>query len=238
MNSHVTIDPWIEALKLRERNRGVGRPRTASDDLRLSNYKDANGQYQLSSLKPWHERIVDFMLLRPNARIVDIAREFNVTPMWIGELMGADMFKEYYHKRMSEHRQFVQETVVAKMQGVAVKAIDRMAEKLDQQADMPMGEVRDTAALMIKSLGFGVAPAGKGVQVNVQTSTPVVVGVSQTVIAAARERMAAVRRENTLTMVENKEGFQHVTAQMELEAGDVEDADVVVGGIGSESSEE
>lgn len=225
MNQQLMLN-WEEGLKLR----GRGRPRTASEELRGNNYRDPDtNQYVLTNgLKHWHERIVDFMLLNPNAKIVDVARYFQVSPQWIGQLFNTDAFKEYYSNRMREHQGLVGVTIVSKMQGVAVKALDKIADKIDHQ-DVPMAEVREVANMAVKALGYGVQPGGVRVNVNQNQGGMTVIGVSVDVIAKAREDMARARQENTKSIEHDPNEYRRVTAAMDVSPEEVEDAIFVAG---------
>lgn len=213
---------WREGLRLR--GRPAGRPQIASDELRDNFYRDEGNVRQLvTPLKPWHERIVDYMLLNPNSKVVDLARAFSVTVPWMSMLLRTDSFREYYSQRMEKHRENVSLQIISKMQGVAVKAIDKMAEKLDTQ-DMPMSEVRETANMAVKALGYGATPGG--VRVNVQTGKDgmVAVAVSSDTIAKAREAHARMRQENSKQIEHDPNEYRHVTAAMDVSPGEIEDA--------------
>lgn len=226
----MNVDLWRERLAVRDRGRG--RPRTADADLRNNKYRDENGQYQLSEgLKPWHERLVDYLLLHPHAKTVDVARFFHVSPVWAGELMATDAFKEYYSRRMQEHQRFVSVSIVSKMQGLAAKAMDKVAEKLDS-GDVPMGQALEAVTIATRGLGFGLAGAG-GVRVQIDSNSkgPVFIGVSSQVIEQARKDMELQRQTPTTAPAE---AYREVTQSLEMmpeqyeTLGNVEEA-VVLG---------
>lgn len=202
------------AHALRLRGRGLGRPAVAPSALRENNYRDAEGRYQLSNgLKPWHTRIVDFMIANPNATIKRVAEEFEVTPQWIGTLIKSDAFKEYYEARMRDHQSLVSVTMVNRMQGLAIKAMEKIDEKLDTK-DIPLPELREVAKLSLASLGYG--NNGVKVQVNNQTNQ-MVVSASPEEVARARALLAQHREANTTeTEAEGKENYYYVTAALTL----------------------
>ena len=208
-----------------------GRPRTASDEVREAGYKDEKGNYALTGgLKPWHERIVDFMLLNPNAKIVDIARSFGVTPQWIGQLIKTDAFVAYYKDVMAEQQGHIHTTIVAKSQGVAIKALDKMAEVLDKE-DVSFGVARDSAKLALEACGF-IGNRATGVNVNMGNGQgqTVSITVGKSVFEEARERILARQKENSEKQQFDGTNYQHVTSSMEIqgEAREIEDA-VILG---------
>jgi len=215
-----------EAMKIR---RGRGRPRTASDETRLNNYKDPNGHYNLTAgLKPWHERVVDCMLLNPSYNRTKLAQEFNVTPEWMGSLLNSDAFKEYCNARMEAHQRLGSTTIVSKMQGVASRALDKLDEKL-QTKDLPAAEVREIAKLSLQSLGFGPTAAGVKVQVGMhnQQTTMNFVGVNAEAVEKARQEIARTRELNTERVAKGSEDFSFVTQSLQPQPEAVEDAIVI-----------
>lgn len=203
--------------------RDRGRPTTATHLERANRYRDENGTYTLSDgLKPWHMRIVDFMLLNPHAKIVDIAREFGVTPVWAGQLMKTDAFREYYEQRMAEHRSLIGSMVVQKMQSVAVKSLDVMAEKLDSP-DVTFGQVKEAADLALKGLGYtsNVSP----LQVNVRTGDgDTTISVEQDMVSRARAKLQMRMKENSKELEHDAENYKNVTASLEVGYEEIEDA--------------
>lgn len=145
---------------------GPGRKRKVSDEVRDNGYRDAEGKAQVTELKPWHERIVDYMLTNPSAKIVDLAEVFGVSPQWMGQLMQTDMFKQYYSERMGAYRDFMHERIVTGMQETAVKGIDTLHSKMSV---MSPTEAMQATELMLKGLGIVNRPgAGPVVQINNQ----------------------------------------------------------------------
>lgn len=205
--------------------RGRGRPRTAEDELRQNGYKDGKGRYQLADgLKHWHTRVVDYMIFHPEAKIKDLAEAFDVSPQWMGQLLKADSFKEYYCMRMEEHQSSVSVAIVSKMQGVAVKALDKMNDKLDAK-DISFGQVKEAAELSLKSLGY-TAQGGINVAVHNQGKgqTNVMVAVPSSAVEKARKRIEARMKENGDKIEHDKDNYVAVTSSLEKGIEDVEDA--------------
>lgn len=206
--------------------RGRGRPSSATQEQKNNNYCNPDGTYALTDgLKPWHVRIVDYMILKPNAKIVDIAKEFDVTPQWIGKLIKTDAFKEYYNSRLEDHQAYLSVNIVAKMQGVAVKALDRMAEKMDGDA-VTIGQLKDVAELSLKGLGY-MQNSGASVTINQQNNNITSIPVGSEVLARARERLAEKMRDNTKALEHDPTQYGSVTSALEMNAEDIEDAHVI-----------
>ena len=227
------MDVWKARLGLR----GRGRPRTVEDEVRDNNYRDAQGKYVMSEgLKPWHERVVDYMLVNPNAMIVDVARDFGVSAGWMGQLLKTDAFREYYALRMQDHRGFLQTQVVAKMQGAASKALDVLAKKMDTQ-DLPVGDVTKIAEVSLKALGFGAAqPSGVNVKIDARQGGMAVVGVPLEAVERAREQLALARKQNTAQQTHDEDAYRQVTASMDKGPEEVDDAVVVT--VGNQNYED
>lgn len=205
--------------------RGRGRPSSATQEQKDNNYCNTDGTYALTDgLKPWHTRIVDFMIQKPNAKIVDIAKEFDVTPQWIGKLIKTDAFREYYSTRLEDHQAFVSVNLVAKMQGVAVSAIDKMAEKIDKEA-VTIGQLKDVAEMSLKGLGFMQANS-MSVTVN-QQNNMTAIPVNSDVLARARERLAEKMRENSKVIEHDSSKYSSVTSSLDINVEDIEDAYVI-----------
>ncbi len=213
--------------KLMMLQRERGRPRIAADDVRANGYKNEAGRDVLSNgLKPWHERVVDFMVMNPHAKIVDIANAFGVTPVWVGRLLKTDAFVSYYKARMSDHQDVIGQQIVHKMQSVAVKALDKMAEKL-VGGDLTFGQVKDAVDTTLKGLGYTSNVGATHVNVQASGHVQATVMVQADAVARAREKLSAHMKENT-KMLESGEqttdDYQQVTSSMDL---GVEDAVVI-----------
>ena len=198
-----------------------GRPRTADPTLRDNNYRDENGRYQLTELKPWHERIVDFMLMNPGAKKVDIARAFDVSPQWVGQLTMSDSFIEYYRSRVGRHEELVHTQTITQLQSVATKALGRISEHLDSK-DVSFGAAKEAASLALKSLKY-IDDGGQGVSIRTNGGQ-VVVAVTSDVVARAREKMKQRAEEASRTIEHDPDAYQQVTSSMSIRQEDIPDA--------------
>ena len=199
-----------------------GRPRHASDETRANGYNNELGRYQLvDGLKPWHERVVDTMISNPHAKIVDLAEVFHVTPIWMGQLLKTDAFQEYYKNRLGDHQDLVSKTIVHKMQGVAITALDKMSEEM--QGNVPFGQLKDAADLALKGLGF-TTQHGPPIMIDTKGGQVTMISVSSEALERARERTKIAMKENTEGLSFEDGNFQQVTSSLELGVEDIDDA--------------
>ena len=210
--------------------RQPGRPVVAQPELRNNGYKDQNGQYQVTELKPWHERIVDWMIMNPEGKIVDVARAFGVTPQWVGQLTKTEAFKSYYTMRMEAHRDLIDEEIIRKMQGVAVAGLEETHKNI-QKGELAQRDITEATTLALKSLGYG-ATGGVNVSVkNGEGNQLVQIGVSPQVIERARQAYEAKSQEG-LQAQAAAEDYKRVTAALDVGyegLPQVEDAEVIEG---------
>lgn len=208
------LDGKQYALRLLRR----GRNKSAPPQLRLNNYRDENGQYQLSDgLQPWHERVVDFMISHPHAKIKELAEFFGVSPQWMGMLIKTDAFITYKNARMQDHQENVSSEIVTKMQAVAVKSLEQLDKVLDNEPSF--SQVRDAASMALKGLGYTDNKNGPNVVVNPAGEGNTTVVVQTSTIARAREKWV----ENLNDVPEQgggKEDYEYVTAAKMVEIED------------------
>jgi hypothetical protein len=221
---------YVDRLEMNRHSVGFrrkGRPQTAPLSLRANGYRDEDGRYQLSAgLKPWHERIVDFMIANPSAKIVDIAKAFDVTPIWVGMLLKTDAFREYYDHRMQEFQGLINQRIVTKLHGIAAVALDQLHDKVtDEMNPLSFGQVKEAAELSLKALGYTAQP-GPAVVSTVVNNTKVehntYVAVSKSAVEAARAKMK--ERLALEPPVSDPSQYQRVTSSMEVGVEGVEDA--------------
>lgn len=200
-----------------------GRPNVVPAKIVANGYKVDDGRDHIHTLKHWHQTIVDYLLVNPSATNKNIAEFFKMQPMWVGRVRNTDAFREYYSMRMQEHRGFMQETIVAKMHGVAAKALDKISEKMDN-GDVAMGQLQSAAEMSLKALGYGQKPVN-GVSVSVNSGGNIqVMSVSSEALEKARQKLAERRVANSAEISIEASDYQHVTASLEVGVKDV-DAD-------------
>lgn len=147
----------------------------------------------------WHEHLADWMLSNPDRDLREAAAIFNCTVNYIYMLKNSDSFQAYWQHRRAEHAAKLSDHVVEhtsglsqKISAVADMALDQILSQLEkndlaQAAGAPViphDELRSTADMALKKLGYGLpqaAPAVGGTQVNVT--------INSDLLAVARERM-------------------------------------------------
>lgn len=201
-----------------------GRPKTALPEVRAAGYKDQQGKDVLSEgLKPWHERIVDYMVLNPHAKIVDVAAEFKITPQWAGRLMKTDAFVEYYQTRMAGHQELMHTTIIHKMQGVAVKSLDKISAKLDSQ-DATFTQAKEAADMTLKSLGYTSNNPAMSVNLKDKDGSQLTVQIGANAVEQAKQRIQQRMQGQSIEQPHDGQNYNYVTAAMDL--GDTEAVDV------------
>lgn len=144
---------------------------------------------QLKRLEPWHHDLADFLLVHPQASLAECAARFDKSEVFISIVKHSDVFRAVYEPRRESISDAVEAGVVARASNLALKAFEIMAERLERNREtMPLREVRDTAELALKTLGYLQRGAAEA---------PVTVNIAQVdarVLAAARERMRQFNR--------------------------------------------
>ena len=143
----------------------------------------------IKKLSWWHEAIIDWMLLHPEGRLGDCAREFRCTQSWLSIIVNSDVFQMRLAARRAELASEVGATVRDRLGGIAGQSLEAIAERLEtEKAKIPIGELRETADMALSALGYGSkrgAGGGTGDTYNFLN----VNHVSRDVLANAREKM-------------------------------------------------
>lgn len=147
----------------------------------------------IRKLSWWHESIIDWMLLQPEGRLGDCAREFNVTQSWLSIIVNSDLFRARLAQRRAELAGEIGATVIDRLSGIAGQALESIAEKIEKEkTKIPIGELRETAEMSLNALGYGgrAAPTqhASGNVYNFNGPTH----VSRDVLEAARGKMRLV----------------------------------------------
>lgn len=154
----------------------------------------------VAKLREWHEELINFLIIRPDASIAECAKEFGVSMSWIVVVKNSDAFKERLAQRQDEHFSRVSTALVSKVEALAEVAVDEMSRRLDTQKDLiPLSQLKEISDSALKALGFGArnsyAPPTQPVQTNIYIG-------DREVLASARERMASLRAERKLNVIE------------------------------------
>jgi len=148
----------------------------------------------------WHEHLADWMLANPDRNLSEAARLFDCSVNYIYMLKNSDSFKAYWELRRKQHEAALQGKVVdavtsftEKLSAVADMSLDQLMGQLEKNATaqqvgpalIPLDELRATADLALKKLGYGITPAGGPGGNNTQVN----VTINANVLEAAREKM-------------------------------------------------
>ena len=147
---------------------------------------------QLTRLEPWHHDLIGWMLQNPAASGRDAAAHFGVTPIWISIVKHSPVFRAEFDRRREMISQAVAADIAEQASSLAELSLDVLAKRIERNRDtMPLGEVRDTAAMALKALGFGAgkAPPPGASTVNVQVNV-----VDRELLERAREKMRQLSR--------------------------------------------
>lgn len=142
----------------------------------------------------WYESVVDWMIQNPDQTLIQAAKFFNCTPVWMYTLTKSDVFKELYRRRRAEHAVLVSSDVIDKAQVLADLCLDHLIDKVskaeeDAEKPLPLKFVRDTAEFALSALGYtGKQNQQPAPQVQVQVNV-----VSQELLAEARGRLRQVQ---------------------------------------------
>ena len=88
-----------------------------------------------NGMKPIHEQLGEYVLMRPQATLRELSAFFNYSPSWLCQVMNTDMFKAYMAQRAKDIHAVVTQDVPARMAALAHLAIDRMENVLQKTED-------------------------------------------------------------------------------------------------------
>lgn len=149
--------------------------------------------HTIRKLSWWHESIIDWMLLHPEGRLGDCAREFDCTQTWLSVIVNSDLFRARLAMRRAELAGEIGATVIDRLSGIAGQALESIAEKIERErTKLPMGELRETATMALNALGYGArsSPAQHASNNVYNFNGPT--HVSRDVLDAARSKMRLV----------------------------------------------
>ena len=155
----------------------------------------------ITNILPRHEAIVTYEIQNPGSKQGEIAVACNVSESHLSVIYNSDAFIAYRAARMQEHHQNVSESVVEKTENLAKLSLDILHERFDDERNVvPLGGVKDTAAMALNALGFG--SQGRG---NTAPGVVIQVGADPELLANAREKMRTI---NAVVEVEEDEDPQ------------------------------
>lgn len=142
-------------------------------------------------LSPVHERIIDWMVANPGAKIVEIAKEFGYSPSFIGQLLSSDLFKT----RLSERYALVSAAnalqVKDKLHKLATESLDRLLDKV--RVEERTDEIREVAELALKGVGVISTRPGPVAQVVDQSQQIHLHQVDKALLEQARNAMLGLK---------------------------------------------
>lgn len=152
---------------------------------------------QVSSLKEWHNQIIDWLLANPTAKQMgSLAASLGVTRSWLSTVMHSDVFVEEYTKRRMAHSKDLSRQLIERQLAIAIKAYDKLELILDDdETDDRL--VLDAADKTAKLLGFSPSSgnAPRLLEQKEETVRETTREVAPGVIERARER---IRRQTIL----------------------------------------
>ena len=111
---------------------------------------------QLKRLETWHHRLIDWMLANPERSGREAATHFSVSPVWISIVKHSPVFRAEFERRREMISQAVTADLVGRATALAELSLDTLNERIERNRDsIPLGQVRDTAELMLRMLGYG-----------------------------------------------------------------------------------
>jgi hypothetical protein len=157
------------------------------------------GAKQIKTLEPWHENLIDWLIMNPHTSRKDCAAYFDISYTWLSMVINSDLFKERLAARQERQADLVSRTVIGQAQAVAEQSLELLSDRLSQDeiVQLPTAEVREIAALSLKTIGLGGAPAGSGGPA-INAGVVNVLSVDGEVLERARSKM----RETQANVVE------------------------------------
>jgi hypothetical protein len=139
---------------------------------------------QLERLSPTHEMIALWLLANPGkGAMARCAAHFGYTPAWLASVVHSDAFQAYYRDRRDDLMQAGVMDISEKVTGVADRALDKLAEKVETASSLR--EIADTTDKLLHRLGYGVAQGGVTINQNDNREYH----VRQELYTEARQRM-------------------------------------------------
>lgn len=149
--------------------------------------------------RPWHDRLIDYLLTNPGQTTKDIALALGKHPVTVSMVMGSDLFKARYEQRRKAFEVDLRDRLTGKIAKVAEKALDLTLERMEnKRTAIPLPELVDLQDKTLAMLGFGAKGTGPA-QVNVQVNNgaTIVAPVSREALEESRNRLRQVEMGRT-----------------------------------------
>lgn len=134
------------------------RPSTRPFDMRRGN-----------ELRIWHEALIDYMLLHPGVTHTDLARKFEVSEQYVGNVTRSDAFQRELAARRASLTEHVQATITERLHGLFHKSVDKMEKQLQIDPNISHGETRETMKAALEGLGYSSGGASGSREPSNQT---------------------------------------------------------------------
>ncbi len=142
---------------------------------------------QLQRLDPWNHDLIDWMLQNPTASGRGAAVQFGVSPIWISIIKHSDIFERELERRREALSQAVTFGIADRVTALAKLTLDVLEERIGRNPEsISLRELRETAKLVLKMLGYGAPRHNDGPAVNIN------IGVDARTLAEARQRMRTI----------------------------------------------
>jgi len=106
----------------------------------------------IAKVRYTHDAIIDAILANPAISQGEIAREFGFTQTWVSIVVNSDAFKSRLAERKAELTDpKLQATINERLDGLANRALDRLAERLDS----PTAQLKTMEIVAIAKLAVG-----------------------------------------------------------------------------------
>jgi hypothetical protein len=150
--------------------------------------------WQPKKMQWWYEAIIDQMLARPEATKKELADTLGVSYQTILLITNSDLFQMRWTERRAELNSALSDNVVRLTHKVATKALDALAERLDERnrVAFPTKSLVEVTDKMLSHLGYSSAPVG---QPAPQTNVQINITASKDALLAAQQKMRRVEAQ-------------------------------------------
>lgn len=142
-------------------------------------------------LSPVHERIIDWMVANPGAKIAEIAKEFGYSQSFIGQLVSSDLFRTRLNERYALVSAANALEVKDKLHKLATESLDRLLLKV--RVEERTDQIREVAELALKGVGVIASRPGPVPQVIDQSQQIHLHQVDKNLLEQARNAMLGLK---------------------------------------------